>query len=106
MIIKIKLKNNSVTVEAITVIIERSNQSSPHVGHSLSIQVVKAGFDVSVVIVDLVLVESCLGVEGIQSLLELHQFCFPPLSIASLVANVLSFNTERRVMIILLLKGI
>lgn len=33
-------------------------------GHSLSVEVIKAGFDVGVIVVDLVLVEICLGVKG------------------------------------------
>lgn len=62
---------------------------------SLSVEVIKAGFDVGVVVVDLVLVESCLGVKGTQSLLELHQFPFPPLPVAPLVANVLLFKDTK-----------
>lgn len=58
-------------------------------GHLLSVEVIKAGLDVGVIVVDLVLVEICLGVKSTQSLLELHQLPFSPLPVASLVANVL-----------------
>ena len=58
----------------------------------LSVEVVQAGLDVSIIIVHLVLVEGCFGVESCQSLLELHQLRLPPLSVASLVANVLSIT--------------
>lgn len=60
--------------------------------HSLSVEVIKAGLDVGVIVVDLVLIERCLGVKGTKSLLELHQFPFSPLPVAPLVSNVLLFQ--------------
>lgn len=55
----------------------------------LPIQVIQAGLDVGVVIVHLVLVEGRFGLECRQCLLKLHKLGLPPLSVASLVANVL-----------------
>lgn len=60
--------------------------------NSLPVEVIQAGLDVGIVIVHLVLIEGCFGVECRQCLLELHQLGFPPLSVASLVANVLSIT--------------
>lgn len=57
--------------------------------HSLSVEVIQTGFDVCVIVVDLFLIERRLGIERSQSLLQLHQFGFPPLPIAPLVSNVL-----------------
>lgn len=56
----------------------------------LPVQVVQTCFDVGVIVVDLVLIESCLGVQGAQCLLKLNQLCFPSLSVAPLVPYVLS----------------
>lgn len=62
-----------------------------HELYSLSFggQVVHARLDVSVVVVDLLIVEVGLGTECSVSLLQLHQLCLPPLSISPLVPNVL-----------------
>lgn len=63
--------------------------------HSLSVEVIQTGFDVCVIVVDLVLIESCLGIERSQSLLQLNQFGFPPLPIAPLVSNVLPHEKKK-----------
>lgn len=55
----------------------------------LPIQVIQAGLDVGVVIVHLVLVEGRFGLECHQRLLKLDKLSLPPLSVASLVANIL-----------------
>lgn len=57
--------------------------------NSLSIEVVQAGLYVRVIIVHLVLVEGCFGVESRQRLLKLHELSLPSLSITSLVTDVL-----------------
>lgn len=61
-------------------------------GHSLALvagQVVHAGLDVLIVVVNLDVVEGGLGVEGGVGLLELHQLRLPPLPIPPLVSDVL-----------------
>ena len=60
--------------------------------NSLSVEVIQTHLDVSVIIVHLDLVESGFRVECCQCLLELHKLCLSPLSVASLVANVLSIT--------------
>lgn len=55
----------------------------------LPVEVIQTSLDVGVVIVHLVLVEGCFGLECRQRLLELHKLGLPPLSVASLVANIL-----------------
>lgn len=60
--------------------------------NSLPVEVIQTGLDVCVIIVHLVLVESRFRVECCQCLLELHKLCLSPLSVASLVANVLSIT--------------
>lgn len=55
----------------------------------LPVEVIQAGLDVGIIIVHLVLVEGCFWVECCQCLLELHKLGLSPLSVASLVANVL-----------------
>lgn len=69
----------------------------------LPVEVVEAGFNVRVIVVDLVLVESCLRIESIQSLLELYQLSFPSLSVTSLVADVLSRTKHEKEKISILL---
>lgn len=64
--------------------------------HSLSVEVIQTSFDVCVIVVDLFLIESCLGIERSQSLLQFHQFGFPPLPIAPLVSNVLPHAKEKK----------
>lgn len=58
----------------------------------LPVQVVQTRFDVGVVIVDLVLIECRLGIEGVECLLKLHKLSLSPLSVAPLVSNVLSIK--------------
>lgn len=73
--------------------------------HSLSVEVIQTSFDVCVIVVDLFLIESCLGIERSQSLLQFHQFGFPPLPIAPLVSNVLPHAKEKKKKIITLQKN-
>lgn len=60
--------------------------------YSLPVEIIQAGLDVGIIIVHLVLVEGSFRVECCQGLLELHKLSLPPLSVASLVANVLSIT--------------
>lgn len=68
---------------------QRFNLSIKYGWDSLSIEVVQAGLYVGVIIVHLVLVEGCFGVESRQRLLKLHKLSLPSLSITSLVTDVL-----------------
>ena len=52
-------------------------------------QVVQAGLDVLVVVVDLLFEESSLCAETLERCAQAHHFLFPPLPIQALVAYVL-----------------
>lgn len=70
-------------------IIKTCNLSIKYLLNLLSIKVVQAGLYVSIIVVHLVLIEDCFGVECRQCLLKLHELSLPPLSITSLIADVL-----------------
>lgn len=52
-------------------------------------QVVKAGLDVLVVVVTLLLIEHGFCVEALQCGLQSQHLCLPPLPVSALVADVL-----------------